>query len=121
MPDELNHSKKALINIRNNDMCFLWCHVRHLNPVSDHSTRITRADRILVDALNYSDIDFPVSEKDYPRIEDKNDININVFSYDGRNIYPIYLSDKKFNDSMDLLLIFSEGRSHYVYIKDFDR
>ena len=30
---ELKHPKKGLINIKNNDdqKCFLWCHVRHIN------------------------------------------------------------------------------------------
>ena len=35
--------------------------------------------------------------------------------------YPIYVSGKKFSDCMDLLLIFDESKSHYVYIKDFNR
>ena len=46
-----------------------------------------------------------------------NEININVFCYEGKVIFPAYLSDKSFNDSMDLLLI----SNHYVYIKDFNR
>ena len=71
--------------------------------------------------LDYSDIDFLVSEKDYSNIEDKNGININVFSYEGKNVYPIYISNKIFSDETDLLLIFSEDQSHYVCIKDFDR
>ena len=33
LPAELRSSKKGLINIKNNDQkCFLWCHVRHINP-----------------------------------------------------------------------------------------
>ena len=33
LPVELSHPMKGLINIKNNDnKCFLWCHVRHLNP-----------------------------------------------------------------------------------------
>ena len=36
-------------------------------------------------------------------------------------VYPVYLSDQKFGDSMDLLLISDEFKSHYVYVKDFDR
>ena len=32
LPDKLRNSKKSLINIKNNDnKCFLWCHIRHLN------------------------------------------------------------------------------------------
>ena len=32
LPIELKHPRKGLINIRNNDQkCFSWCHVRHIN------------------------------------------------------------------------------------------
>ena len=34
LPSGLKNSKKGLINIKNNDnKCFLWCHIRHLNLV----------------------------------------------------------------------------------------
>ena len=33
----------------------------------------------------------------------------------------MYVSDQKFESSMDLLLIINENKTHYVYIKDFDR
>ena len=37
--DELKHPMKGLINIQNDDnKCFLWCHVRHLNLVEKKST-----------------------------------------------------------------------------------
>ena len=32
----------------------------------------------------------------------------------------MYISDQKLENSMDLLLIIDENKSHYVYIKDFD-
>ena len=55
LPKELNNPKKGLINIRNNDnKCFLWCHVRHLNPVNDHLTRIKKKDKRIADTLNYA-------------------------------------------------------------------
>ena len=32
LPAELNHPMKGLINVKNDDnKCFLWCHVKHLN------------------------------------------------------------------------------------------
>ena len=35
--NELKNSKKGLINIKNNDnKCFLWCHIRHLNLIKKH-------------------------------------------------------------------------------------
>ena len=37
LPIELKHLRKGLINIKNNEQkCFLWCHVKHINPVKDH-------------------------------------------------------------------------------------
>ena len=43
LPTELKSLKKELINIKNNNQkCFLWCHVRHLNPVKIHPERITK-------------------------------------------------------------------------------
>ena len=43
LPIELSNLRKGLINIENNDQkCFLWCHVRHVNPVKEHSGRIKK-------------------------------------------------------------------------------
>ena len=36
-------------------------------------------------------------------------------------VFPIYVSDQKFEDSIGLLLFINDDKSHYVYIKDFDR
>ena len=45
LPAELRTSKKGLINIKNNDQkCFLWCHIRHINPAKIHPERITQTN-----------------------------------------------------------------------------
>ena len=62
-----------------------------------------------------------MQEKDFNKIEVKNNICINVFGYENGLVFPIYVSDKKFEDSMDLLLLIDDDKSHYVYVKDFDR
>ena len=62
-----------------------------------------------------------MQEKDFNKIEVKNNICINVFGYENGLIFPNYVSDQKFKDSMDLLLLIDDDKSHYVYIKDFDR
>ena len=59
--------------------------------------------------------------KNFSKIETKNNICINVFCYENKLTFPIYISDQKFKTSMDLLLVSNENKSHYVYIKDFDR
>ena len=61
---------------------------------------------------------FPVSEKDYSKIEQKNNIYINVFYYENDLFYSVHLSKQNFEDGMDLLLINNENKSHYVCIKD---
>ena len=35
-------------------------------------------------------------------------------------VFPIYVSDKKFQDSRDLFLLTKDEKSHYVYTKDFN-
>ena len=62
-----------------------------------------------------------MQEKDFSKTEVKNNICINVFDYEDELVFPIYVSDQKFEDSMDLLLLIDNDKSHYVYMKDFDR
>ena len=54
------------------------------------------------------------------KIEVQNNICINVFGYENELVFPIYVSDQKFENSMDLLLLINDDKSHYVYIKDFN-
>ena len=106
LPKELQHPMKGLINIQNSDSkCFLWCHVRYLNSEGKNLWRMSREEKEVSKSLNYDKIDFPVSKKDYCKISIMNKININVFSYEDKNIYPVYLSDQSFDDCLDLLLI----------------
>ena len=110
LPKELRNSAKGLINMKNeDDECFRWCHIRHLNPQDKTPQRIKKSDKEYVDKLDYSGIEFPVTtdKKKYEKIEKQNEININVFvyNYENKTPYPIYLSKDEFKDHMDLLLI----------------
>ena len=120
LPIELKHPKKGLINIKNNDQVFLWCHVRHINPLKEHPERIKNIDRELASNLNYDEIKFPVEGKDFEKIEVQNNICVNVFGYENELIFPIYVSDQTFKSSIDLLLLINDDKSHYVYIKGFN-
>ena len=44
-----------------------------------------------------------------------------MYCYENKPTFPIYVSDQKFENSTDFLLVIDENKSHYVYIKDFDR
>ena len=91
--------------------------VKHItNP-----EEITQEHKEFISDIDYDGIEFPVQEKDFSEIEVKNNICINVFGYENKLVFPIYLSDQKFEDSKGLWLLIDNDKSHYVYIKDFDR
>ena len=48
-----------------------WCHIRHLNPLKIHPERTTIPNKIMVNDLDYEGIKFPVSKRDYSKIEQK--------------------------------------------------
>ena len=62
-----------------------------------------------------------MQEKGFNKMKVKNNICINVLGYKNGLVFPIYVLDQKFEDSIDLLLSIDDDKSHYVYIKDFDR
>ena len=95
---------KGLINIKNNDNeCFLECHIRHLNPLKIHPERAIKADKNIVNGLDYEGIDFPVSGNGFGKIEKKNNIWINLFCYENNLVDPIYVLNEKFKNCIDLL------------------
>ena len=120
LPSELH--KKGLINIKNEDNeCFRWCHIRHLNPQEKNPQRIKKSDKEYVDKLDYSGVKFPVTIKQFNKIEKQNKINISVFGYEDKQPYPIYVSKEKYEDHIELLLVTKDENKHYVLIKDFDK
>ena len=59
--------------------------------------------------------------KQINKIEKQNEININAFGYEDRQPYPLFISKEKFEDHMELLLIFENENKHFVWIKNFNR
>ena len=122
LPTELRNSAKGLINLKNEDNeCFRWCHIRYLNPKEKDPQRIKKSDKEFIEKLDYSGIEFPITIKQINKIEKKNSIRINVFGYEEKQPYPIYISDEKYEDHMELLLITKDENKHYVLIKDFNK
>ena len=126
LPKELQNSMLGLINPKNLDdnECFRWCHVRKLNPQKVHPERIKLSDKEFVKKLDYSGVTFPVSYKDYNKIEKQNQINVYGYGYSSF-IYPIYTSKEKYDNDLEVLYIEEGGGKdppgHYVLITDFSR
>ena len=107
VPEDLQH--RGLINIKNIDNeCFRWCHIRHLNPQYKDPQRIKKIDMAYLKNLNYSGINFPVTTNHYKKKERQNNIRLNVFGYENKQVYPIYISKEKYEDHINLLLITDE-------------
>ena len=47
-------------------------------------------------------------------------MQVNVFGYENK-VYPLYISKKYYDQTLNLLLITEKAKSHYVLIKDFHR
>ena len=121
LPPEIKKSQ-GLINIQNEDNeCFRWCHIRHLNPQNKNPQRITKTDKNFIKQLDYSNIEFPVTVKQINKIEKQNNIRINLFGYEEKQKFPIYISQEKFQDHMELLLINKDEKNHYVLVKNFNK
>ena len=76
---------KGLINIQKNDnKCLFWCHIRHLNSLEIHAKKDQKEIKTWLTIL-------------------KNHVYINLFCY--VLVYPVYISNKKLRNCIDLLLI----------------
>ena len=70
LPVELRSPRKGLINIKNKDQkCFLWCHVRHINPSKEHPERIKKTDKKIAKKLDYDRIEFQCKKKILTRLK----------------------------------------------------
>ena len=104
LPKVLNNSMKGLINLKNKDhKCFMWCHVRLVNPQNRNAERINKQDKKIAVNSNYSDIVFLLDINDYEKIEDRFKMQVNVFGYENK-VYPLYISKKSYDQMLYLSL-----------------
>lgn len=75
--------------------------------------------KTLVNTLVYSKSEFSVNIKQYNQIEKQN--NINVFGYEKKQPFPIYISKEKSNDHWNLILINDDKKQNYMLIKDLNK
>ena len=121
LPPELKNSVKGLIILKNKDNeCFKWCHVRFINPQNKYADRIKKQDKKIAETLDYRGINFPMKARDYEIVEERFNINVNVFGYQNK-VFPLYVSKKSNEQVLNVLLISNGDKSHYAFIKDFNR
>ena len=123
LPKELKNPKMGLINIKNEDQkCFTYCLLYHLNQnkIKSNPQRVSIYKQF-ENTVDFTGINFPVSIKDIPKIEKMNNISINVFGYENKTTFPVFISSNQTENPLNLLLISNGDKRHYTYIKDFNR
>lgn len=123
--------KKAVINIKNNDIyCFAWAVVAGLFPPKglECDTNSYPHYSAVLDLVN---INFPITIRDIPKFEAQNNISVNVYSLekikkDFKQKYeiigPLHYTKNKLARHVNLLLIDDDdGNFHYCCISDLSR
>ena len=121
-PPEIQKTK-AVLNVQNEDQkCIVWSIVAFFHPVrfDQHAKRVTKYERYEHE-LDFSGIEFPTPLSNIKKIEQQNNLSINVFGYDKTDkVYPLYKTrDIKPDRHINLLLIGEGENRHYCLIKRF--
>ena len=117
--------KKAIVNVRNYDQhCLKWAILSCLHPAKDHPQRVNKYMEFK--ELNFTGVDFPTPLNKISKVEQLNNLAINVFGYSKKvGIHPLYLTKDLTRDPINLLLTteVKDGKtlSHYSWIKNFNR
>ncbi|XP_070526949.1 uncharacterized protein [Cardiocondyla obscurior] len=114
--------KRAVISVQSTDnACFAWSVVAALYPTKTHTERLTSYPHYTT-VLNLQGIEFPVILKQIKKFENLNNISINVYAVEKKQILPIQLTEKK-RDVHIHLLYTQEDKDvgHFSLIKNLSR
>ena len=80
---KLKSTRKGLINIKNKDQNVFYVLMLDILILQKNIQKeLKKTDKKIAEKLDYDGIQFPVQEKDFNKIEVKNDKCINVFGYE---------------------------------------
>ena len=84
----------------------------------------TQTQFVTLKCTAFSGIKVPVDIKDIPKFEIMNGLRVNVYGYDYNelktHIFPLYISPHHFEQTVNLLIITDNEKSHYILIKNID-
>ena len=88
-------TKQAVTNVYSmNNACFAWLVVAALHPAKSHVDRKSSYPYYTT-MLNLAVIEFPITFKDISKFENLNNISINVYSIEDKQILPLQLTNDK--------------------------
>ena len=88
----------------------MWCGIRFINPENSHRERINKEDKKIASTLDYRGINFPMRARDYEIVEERFNINVDVFGYQNK-VFPLFVLKKPNGQELNLLLISNEEKS----------
>merc|ERR1711936_437835 len=112
----------SVVNIQNeDDKCFLYSVLAKLHPVEKNTERLTNYEPFL-DEVKTDGISMPMRLQQIPKFEKMNNLTINVYmsNKSGSDIWPVYISKRRGDEPINLLLLSDDEKSHYTYIKNFN-
>lgn len=119
-PNELR-SSKSLVNIRNTDQkCFLYSVLAKLYPAKRNPSRVSHY-YAYTHKVNMRGIQYPVRVQQITKFENQNDISVNVFGYEDKEIFPMRITKSKKKFHVDLLYLRNKDIFHYCLIKNLNR
>ena len=109
------------MNIKNNDQkCFLCCPVRRISQQKYIQKELLKTKNFLM-ILIMTELNFLQKKRILVKLKRKVSF-ASIFFVLKMNIpFQFTFQIKKFENSMDLLLIIRKNKLHYVYIKEFNR
>jgi len=120
-------NKNFLVNIKNNDKkCFMWAVLSVLYKVPQKNVSRPSTYYEFIQNHDFDCLEFPVSDKMFPKFEEVNQIALNIFSYDVReHILPYYISKHNYTDfkTVNLILVKHPDYpecSHYIGVRDIN-
>ena len=115
--------RQGLINIKNEDnYCFIWSYIRHINPLNKNPNRITKEDKKLFnniyEKLKYFEFPLKINKNNIGKIENILEINICILSADeNNNVIPMISSENNHKNDLNLFYY----KNHICLIKNLNK
>jgi hypothetical protein len=132
LPEEIA-LKHAVVNIKNSDnLCFLWSVIADLRPCDSNKQRVLNYEQHR-DDFDIEGIEMPMTLKDIPKFERRNNISVSVYGYECKKsnhedddeeegfVHPLKIAKDVMERHVNLLLISNGQWSHYCLIQNFSR
>lgn len=126
----LPFTSKNIINPKNgkDNECFKWCLAIHNAIQKGEKKDLQRVSKLKKHCEKYDlqgvEYPFSITKSNVKKVEDKNDISINVFHRENKSIYPLHISSNFTTDEtkqINLLLITdNRNNKHFTYITNYN-